>query len=1155
MKLEHPDITIALEQKYDPEQRIVQLTGTQALLRMLIERKRADAFAGWNTAVFVSGYPGSPLGGFDSLLTRERLVLERSNIVFTPGLNEELAATAVMGSQIANDFSDRQVEGVGGLWFGKTPGLDRALDALKHANSVGTGVLGGAIAVVGDDPGCKSSTIPNSSEYSFRAAQMPILVPADVSELITFGLAGFALSRETGLWVGLKLVTDIADGGALVALPDKYDFVSPRAEGTLAARAIRRCFPPDSFATERDIVQTRLPAAQNFARRYKLDQITSNVGNERIGLIAAGKTFNDLRLALIKLAADGREVTPARLLKLGLIWPLNPVTLREFAQGLDRIVVIEEKHPFIEEQVRTILYDLPERPRVFGKFDEHGAVLFNAHGDLDADAISLRLARWLTDKEATAPAARQTNMSLAVKREAWFCSGCPHSRSTRVPDDATVGGGIGCHTLALFMDRKVEFISQMGGEGAAWIGISPFVKRAHIFQNIGDGTFFHSGSLAVRAAVASGSNVTFKLLRNGAVSMTGGQRIQGGLALPDLCVLLTAEGVTKIVVIAEHVEVTRRMRLPEGVEVLERDQLDTVHQRLRMHPGVSVLIYDQQCAIEKRRERKRLSEIHARQEIFVSKDICEGCGDCGVKSNCMSIGWRDTPFGKKVEVQTTSCNQDLACVDGECPSFFVLTDPRKAAKTTALLDLPEPVLFNTNARPWHALLVGVGGTGVVTVSAIVSHAAWIESQPNVHLDQTGMAQKGGAVVSHLVIGAKAHERPARIGRNECDLLIAFDALSAITRDLSTTIDPTRTLSIINTAYTPTAREVGHPEVSLPATNDWTELLGYSPDVSSERVFILDTSAHEIASLVSPSSVNLFVLGVACQRGLLPVRATSIEQAICLNSVSVEANIEAFRRGRGWVHGGTSVPAMPLVPKVLSQRIVDAVAALDWPTDLCDTLSTFAKRLAEYDNVDSACAYLAALGHVVPAEIARQHERVAVMIARLMFGFRYLKDEYEVARLAMEVRHEIIRERGYTKFGLAIKITPPWMDHASNRKWTVPEPIMRPLFAALKSLKFLRHTPFDPFAWSAADRRERATAAWFDTFALRLVALLTSTTEVQITALLEDVSRMRGYGSVRSARLDEIIPHAERTLATIESNHPAALRSGNDHRMDTFHAKR
>ncbi len=1141
MKLEHPDSTFALEQKYDPKQRLVQLTGTQALLRVLIERRHADASAGWNTAAFVSGYPGSPLGGFDSLLTRERSVLEHSNIVFKPGLNEELAATAVMGSQIANSFSDRRVEGVAGLWFGKTPGLDRALDALKHANSVGAGVLGGALAVVGDDPGCKSSTIPNSSEFSFRAAQMPILVPADIAEVIAFGLAGFALSRETGLWVGLKLVTDIADGGALVALPDKYDFVAPRAEGALATRAIRRCFPPDSFATERDIVQTRLPSAQNFARRHKLDQITSNIGNERIGLIAAGKTFNDLRLALVKLTANDCALTPARLLKLGLIWPLDPVTLREFAQGLDRIIVVEEKHPFIEEQVRAILYDLPERPSVFGKFDEHGAALFNAHGDIDADAITQRLARWLTDKETMVPVPSTKTSSLLVKREAWFCSGCPHSRSTRVPDDATVGGGIGCHTLALFMDRKVEFISQMGGEGAAWIGISPFVERAHIFQNIGDGTFFHSGSLAVRAAVASGSNVTFKLLRNGAVSMTGGQRIQGVLALPDLCALLMAEGVAKIVVIAEHVDVVRSMRLPKGVDVLERDQLDTVHQSLRTHLGVSVLIYDQQCAIEKRRERKRHSEVHVRQEIYVSKDICDGCGDCGEKSNCMSIGWRDTPFGRKVEVQTTSCNLDLSCVDGECPSFFVLTDPHKGANTPSQLEVPEPSLFNTSARPWHALFVGVGGTGVVTASSIVSHAAWIESQPNVHLDQTGMAQKGGAVVSHLVIGTRANERPARIGRDECDLLIAFDALSAVTRDLAATIDPTRTFSIINTAYTPAAREVGHPEVSPPAPSDWPKLLGYSFDSSRERVFTLDTSTQGIASLFSPSSVNLFVLGVACQRGLLPVRAASIEQAIRFNAVSVTANIDAFRRGREWAHGGIFVPAVSYASKVLSPRIENAVSALGWPTELRGALSIYATRLAEYDNVDIACSYLSALGLVVPAKISSQYVRVAAMIAHLMFRFRYLKDEYEVARLAMEVRQEIIRERGYSSFGLAIKITPPWMRNAPNRKWTVPELLMRPIFTALASLKILRHTPFDPFAWGAADRRERATKAWFDEFAVRVVAQLSATAEVQIIDLLEHISRVRGYGSVRATRLDKVIPFAESTLTAIENEHGSATK--------------
>jgi indolepyruvate ferredoxin oxidoreductase len=554
-----------------------------------------------------------------------------------------------------------------------------------------------------------------------------------------------------------------------------------------------------------------------------------------------------------------------------------------------------------------------------------------------------------------------------------------------------------------------------------------------------------------------------------------------------------------------------------------------------------VLIYDQQCAIEKRRDRKRHIKTRVRQEIYVAKEICEACGDCGMKSNCVSLGWKNTPFGRKVEVQTSSCNQDLACVDGECPSFFVLTDPRATAKTTTMVELPEPAVVDTDVQPWHALFAGVGGTGVVTVSAIVSHAAWIESLPNVHIDQTGMAQKGGAVVSHLVIGVKADERPARIGHGECDLLIAFDALSAATRDLATMIDPTRTVSIINTAYTPAAREIGRPQMLPPEPHDWLALLGYPPDAANERVFGLNTSAREITSVVPPSSLNLFVLGVACQRGLLPVRAVSIEQAISLNGVSVDNNLDAFRRGRGWVHGRSTLPAASPLSIVLDPRIEDAITALNWPVALRSDITAWAARIAEYDNVGRACDYLSVLGNVVPAQVAHQHMRVAGAIARLMFSFRYLKDEYEVARLALRVRHEIEQERGYTGFGLAIKITPPWRRHAPGQKWTLPERLMRPLFTVLASIRGVRHTPFDPFSWSAADRRERALTAWFDVFALRIVAVLTAATTAQVAVLLDDISRICGYGSVRAARANDIIPRAENTLSAIEFEHMADAR--------------
>jgi indolepyruvate ferredoxin oxidoreductase len=1131
--------TIALEQKFDIDQRVVQLTGTQALLRMLVEREHLDATAGLNTATFVSGYPGSPLGGFDSLLTRESKVLERAGIVFRPGLNEELAATAVMGSQIANGQADIQFDGVSGLWFGKTPGLDRALDAMKHANSVGTGSRGGALAVVGDDPGCKSSTIPNTSEYSFRGAQIPVLAPADVQEIIEFGLAGFALSRETGLWVGMKLVTDIADSGALVELPKKYEFRSSEDSGTVA-RSVRRCFPPDSVATEREIVLERLPAAQNFARINGLDRITLGTGGERIGLVASGKTFNDLRYAMEKLQTNGREIRPHRLLKIGLIWPIDPVTLREFSNGLDLLIVVEEKNAFVEEQIRTVLYDLPLRPRVIGKFSEDGTVLFNAHGELDVDLIARPLARLLTSDPVMA--AVKTMPILAVKREAWFCSGCPHSRSTVVPSDAMVGGGIGCHTLALSMDRNVEYIAQMGGEGAAWIGISPFVKRSHIFQNVGDGTFFHSGSLAFRAAVAARSNITFKILRNGAISMTGGQRILGALDLPQLCGLLLSEGAVKVVVVAEELQAVGNLRLPPTVEVRAREKLESVQQELRQMKGVTVLIFEQKCAVEKRRERKKMSTL-ASKEIYVAKDICEACGDCGAKSNCISLGWKDTKHGKKIEIQPSSCNEDMACVDGECPSFFVLKNIRTKPRLNSRPSLMEPTVVDVSNKTWHGVFAGVGGTGVVTASAILNHAAWVESIENVSLDQTGMAQKGGAVVSHLIIGNGSLSRPARVGQGECDLLIAFDAVSAVTRNLATTVNPVRTKAIINNAYTPTAREIGRPDVS-PPPQDWANLLGFKSSSDRDQVIGIDTSVVDIASSVSPSSINLFVLGIACQRGLLPVKPSSIIQSIKLNGILVNENLFAFMRGREWVQEEMSLASICKVhPVVASAPIREVIFTLNFPVLLEDEILMLANKITEYDGEERGLNFVMTVRRIVLISVATKYQDIALRLIRNLFCFRYLKDEYEVARLALDVRKQIERERGYTDFDLSIKVSPPWLRNR-KQKWTIPEGIMIPLFRGLSSLRGLRHTPFDPFAWSAGSRKERAMSRWFEEFALRVTAVLSPDTSGQLDYLLKEISNIRGYGSVRAERIRTIVPAVEKTLQLIETEFKGVELAGN-----------
>lgn len=1121
---------VSLREKYAPETRVVQLTGVQAILRMLVERSEVDRKSGLRTAAFVSGYPGSPLGGLETLLAREKDVLKQSHIIFQPGLNEEVAVTSVMGSQIANGFGDRTVEGIAGLWFGKTPGLDRALDGLKHANAVGAARLGGAIAIVGDDPDCKSSTIPNSCELTFRTAKMPLLVPADVSEVISMGVAAFEMSRETGLWVGLKLVTDIADGGALVEIPEDYGFGG--AADKSSRRTLRRCFPPESIDAEVDICRSRLPAAQAFAKKHSLDRIIPGATPERIGVIAAGKTFTDVRLALDNIVAKDDEAPAVRLLKLGLVWPLDATTLKDFAAGLELIVVIEEKSPFIQEQVQSLLYNITSPPTVIGKRDRNGVELFPEYGALDADTIFAKLRLIVTNGRAVALPKVTGPQTLVLRREAWFCSGCPHNRSTVGPAGISVGGGIGCHTLALGMDRNVEFITQMGGEGAAWIGIAPFVERKFFLQNIGDGTFFHSGSLSVRAAIAAGANITFKILRNSAIAMTGGQRITGARDLRDLCGVLASEGVSRIHVVAEDVDSVRDVGLPKNVSIHGRGDLESVQRRLLNSPGVNVLVYDQQCAIEKRRVAKRDRLKQTAPEVYISTEICDSCGDCGKKSNCISVGWTKTALGRKARISSTTCNYDYSCVDGECPSFFMIKRLPAEQRLLETNGPPDAPICAMASGQWRAQLVGIGGSGVVTVSSLLTHAAWIESLPNVHLDQTGMAQKGGAVVSHVIIGKDSRRRPPRVGRGECDLVLAFDPLAAVTRGLATSIDPRETVTVLNLAYRPSAREIGDPLVQPPVSTDWPALLGYDPVLDADRLIGVDTDALEIASTTPPAYCNVFMLGVASQRGLFPVHSSAIEQAIRLNGVDVTENLNAFTKGRWWaVRQGAreaAVRAAPTPPRAIEA----AVASMEWPGNINDELTLYAWRLAEYHSTILSEAYLARIKALLSASIVTRYPRVASLVAQTLFDVIYIKDEYEVARLALAVRAEIERDRRIAKFSLTMKITPLRVFGTRGDKWSVPEYVFVPIFWVLARLKFLRYTVLDPFSWSTLDRKERALPTWFEAIAAQLLSMLTPETELQIIEAISMVSHIRGYGGVKNARILDVQPKVEQAVAAI-----------------------
>ena len=903
-----------------------QMTGVQALVRLPLNVRRADRARGLDTAAFISGYEGSPLGGYDLELQRQGPLLESLDVVFRPGVNEELAATAVQGTQLAANSGDARVGGVTGYWYGKSPGLDRASDALRHANLMGTHPRGGAVAFVGDDPSAKSSTVPGASELLLADLGMPVLFPADPQDVLDLGTHAVAMSRACGLWVALKVVTNVADGtGRVLVDSDRITPVDPqvpwrgkRFEHRITARMLH----PDLSDMERSREGIRLAAARAYAQANRLNQIENLGDNPEIGIVTAGKTFLDTRQALRALGLDenGHRARGIRLLRLAMIHPLIPAEITEFATGLDEIIVVEEKRGFLESAVKQILYGSPSTPRVTGKALPDGTALFAVDGELDADSVAVGLARRLSalpgfESVRNQPARRGQGSGSGpvllplVARTPYFCSGCPHSTSTKVPAGSLVGGGIGCHALVMMMAPDavgdVVGLTQMGGEGAQWIGMAPFMKqRRHLLQNIGDGTFHHSGSLAVRAAVASGANITFKLLYNSAVAMTGGQQPAGVMPVPALTRTLLAEGVRRVIVTTEQVSRYRGARLGPQVEVWHRDRIVEAQSKLSRVPGVTVLIHDQECATELRRKRKRGLAPDPAERIMINERVCEGCGDCGVTSNCLSVQPTDTEFGRKTVIDQSSCNKDYSCTAGDCPSFVSVVPGRKTGKRGRRLapslesvEIPNPPGATIPAT--HTTrITGVGGSGVVTLAQVLTAAAMLAGRDVRTLDQTGLAQKGGAVVSDIKIAATAVSQSNKASTGECDLYLGCDLLvAADARNLSVAA-PDRTVAIVSTSKVPTGAMVTDTGAMFPDVATVTERIK-DATLAAGSVF-LDARYLSLTLLGSDQFANLFLTGVAYQNGTLPLPGKAIEEAIELNGVQVRQNLQAFRWGRQYV---------------------------------------------------------------------------------------------------------------------------------------------------------------------------------------------------------------------------------------------------------------
>jgi indolepyruvate ferredoxin oxidoreductase len=1135
------DATYELDHRYSRASGRVFLTGVQALVRLPLLQRERDRAAGLNTAGFISGYRGSPLGTYDLALWEARAHLERADILFQPGVNEDLAATAVWGTQQAMLQPGPTKDGVFAIWYGKGPGVDRSLDPIKHGNYLGTAKHGGVLALCGDDPGAKSSSIAHQSEHAMIHAGIPVLNPASVQEYLDFGLLGFAMSRFAGCWVAMKCSTDTVDSGASVEVgPERVRVATP--EFAFPPRDHHITLNNVPLEVERAVFQVKLPAAQAFARANGIDRIALDVPRRRFGIVTTGKAYLDVRQALDELGLGEGECAALGLciFKVGMSWPLEPSGVRDFCVGLADVLVVEEKRPIVEEQLARILYNEPQRPRLLGKHDESGAPLVPNEGELAPGAVAAVLRGWLARRapehagllRATAAAVSVAPPS-ALMRLPSFCSGCPHNTSTVVPEGSIALGGIGCHGMAVWLPERRTFgATQMGGEGANWIGTAPFTKTAHVFQNLGDGTYFHSGLLAIRACVAAGVSITYKILVNGAVAMTGGQPIEGEplegeITCPEIARQLVAEGVKRVVVVSHDPAKYAPGAFPAGVDVRHRDELMSVQKQLRETSGVTAIVYDQTCAAEARRLRRQGKLPDPDRRIVINELVCEGCGDCSVQSNCISIEPLETELGRKRRINQSSCNKDYSCVKGYCPSFVSVVGGklRKAETKQAGVDeaalfaaLPEPTLPALD-RPYNVLLTGIGGTGVVTVGAILAMAAHLEGRGASELDVTGLAQKNGAVASHVRIASRPEEIHAtRIGTGGADLAIGCDPVVMTSFENLPKLSP-RSFAVVNSHVQPTAAFATNANLDLSADSMLGAVRAICGDAST-----LAVDANELAAALLGDALasNMLLLGVAWQRGKLPVGRAALDRAIVLNGRAIEMNRRAFAWGRLLAHDAAAVrrAASPLL-RARAPTDASLEALVEWR----------ASFLTAYQNAAYAERYRALVARVAEREqrVAPGHDALARSAARCYFKLLAYKDEYEVARLysdgsfAAQVAREFEGD-----YRLSLHLSPQFLpallaprDPESGRvkKWMIPMRVMGPAFKALAKLRFLRGTPFDPFGWTRHRRSERAEIGRYEATLGELLDGLTRENlpfAVEIASLPELV---RGFDSVKEQHLE------------------------------------
>jgi indolepyruvate ferredoxin oxidoreductase len=1152
------DLSVTLDDKYARDSGRIFVTATQALVRLPMLQRQRDMAAGLNTAGFVTGYRGSPLGGVDQAMWRAKRFLDRHQIRFQPGVNEDLAATAVWGTQQLNLFPGGRYDGVFAMWYGKGPGVDRSGDVFRHGNLAGSAPKGGVLLLAGDDHAAKSSTVPHQSEHVFMGTMIPVLSPAGVQEFLDLGLHGWAMSRFSGCWVGFKCVGETTESAASVHVaPDRVRIALPQdfemPEGGLSIR-----WPDPWTDQEFRLHRHKLRAALAYVRANGLDRIVADPPAARLGIATVGKSYLDVRQALEMLGIDERRAARLglRIYKIAMPWPLEPDGARRFAEGLPEVLVVEEKRSIVEAQLKDQLFNWPadRRPRIVGKTDEAGRPLLSSADELSpaeiAVAIATRIARFEDDAEIAARARRlagvtervaPTGAAAQFRRTPYFCSGCPHNTSTRIPEGSRAAAGIGCHFMTVWMDRGAETFTHMGGEGCTWIGQAPFTDTPHIFANIGDGTYFHSGLLAIRAAVSAKVSMTYKILFNDAVAMTGGQPVDGPLSVPMIARQVLAEGVRKVVVTTDDPgKYPADADFPPGVEIRHRDDLDAVQRALREHPGVTVLIHDQTCAAEKRRRRKRGTFPDPDRRVFINSRVCEGCGDCGVASNCLSLTPLETEYGRKRAIDQSSCNKDFSCVKGFCPSFVTVHGAKirrsraGSEADAALASLPDPGTLPDLARPWNILVTGIGGTGVVTIGALLGMAAHLEGKGVTVLDQTGLAQKGGAVLSHVRIAATPEAiHAARIPNGEGDLILGCDLAVAAGPEAMARMQAGRTRAFVNVHGAPIGAFTRDPDLVFP--------LGELEDsiaraLGRDALDAFPAQRHATALMGDSIATNPFMLGYAWQKGAIPVSRAAIDRAIELNGVAVEASRRAFAFGRLAAHDMAALLRLAEPPQASPTQAP--------PATLAELVARRRADLVDYQDEAYAARYEALVRRVERAETGCMpgHTALTEAVARYAYKLMAYKDEYEVARLYAAPAFRQALEQQFSGWGsLEFHLAPPLLgerDPVTGRpRKRGFGPWMLRVFAMLAKLRRLRGTAFDIFGRSAERRMERELIAQYEATIGEICASLSPATHRLAVEIARVPEHIRGFGHVKEDHLRKAKARESELIARLRAATP------------------